>query len=704
LDSDPNWEERMRSTLRWLFPALLALSVTGCPSADKELSDGRRVVVLFTTDEHSHLLAVAPEVDDWPLPTTAGTGKLVSGVARRFAILKAQRDAAAARGADAITLSSGDFSQGTLASAAWIATSPELVAMKRMGYDAVSLGNHEFDLGPTALAAAIGAAASAGAIPPLVLTNVYFSSTSPADDALAGLYGAGNLIAPSRVITTASGLKIGIVASMGVAAGTVAGAAPPVTFWPSTATTNQQKLLSIVGAVQTAVTTLRQTQDVDAVILLGHGGIGAEGGSVGEDEVLAGYLTGVDLVVSGHSHRSTPTPRIMYAAGGKPVPVVQAKAYGREVGMVELVFPDDPAQPVRLDPAGTAFLPVDDRTLPTTDAAFITELVTRTIGYLEVGNPAVPSYASFLEETLSTITGTTITDNAAVPGDLYFYPLGQTDFDVIGNAPGETNAMNLDTDAMLAAAAKYVTIAPTYVAVQASGPIRGDLLVGETGVITFADLYRVVPLGGDPTVPNPATDPNAVPGFPLVRAIIPTAAVRAVFETLLQQSLLDGDFFVAPSGLLVHYDMTRPAYDKTKVCNLGAAGLCPGWVTYVGLPDGTPLYDVGNPALAAFDYFAVNPQTHALPVVTTLYIASFASAFGVPLLSDAGTPLPSPAAGIIRRTDGSAVKDHESLAEYVIAQCAANAANPGFLPSRYDASTPEGTVPRRMVNCAGGCP
>ncbi|HSN90734.1 MAG TPA: metallophosphoesterase [Anaeromyxobacteraceae bacterium] len=689
----------MRSTLRWLFPALLALSLAGCPSADKDEGSGRRLVVLFTTDEHSHLLAVAPEVDDWPLtPPAAGTGALVGGVARRMAILEAERAAAADRGADTITLSSGDFSQGTLASAAWLATSSELVLMSRMGYHAVSLGNHEFDLGPAGLAAAIGTAYGRGALPPLVLTNVYFSATSAADDALAALYGPGNLVAPSRVVTTAQGLRIGIVASMGVRAGTVAGGAPPVAFWPASATTTGQKFGSIVVALQTAVTALRQAPDpVDAVILLGHGGIGPEGGQIGEDEALAGYLTGVDLVVSGHTHLNTPAPRIVYAPGGKPVPVVQAKPYGREVGKVELVFPDDPARPVRLDPAGSEFIPVDDRVLPTTDAGILGELYT-VMGYLEAGNPAVPAYPSFLEETLSTVTGTAVTDDGGAFGDLYFYRLCDTTFDVVGLAPGETNAMNLDTDAMLAAANTFYLDGPTAVALQASGPIRGDLLAGATGQITFADLYRVVPLGADPTA-NPLADPNALPGFPLVRAIIPTAGLRAAFEGTLQYSLLDGDFFVAPSGLVVSYDMTRPAYDPGT-----ASGLGPGWVTYMALVDGSGtvtlrLYDVTDPTLAATAYFAVNPATHVLPVVTTYYVASFASAFGVPLLDGLGQPT-TPAEIILRRGDGSAVKDHEALGAYVVEACAANG---GFLPSSYDAATTEGHVPRRMIDCTAGC-
>jgi len=240
-------------------------------------------------------------------------------------------------------------------------------------------------------------------------------------------------------------------------------------------------------------------------------------------------------------------------------------------------------------------------------------------------------------------------------------------------------------------------------ALQASGPIRGDLLPGRTNAITFADLYRIVPLGADPTATNPA-DPNKIPGFPLVRVNLFTAELRGAIEGTLQFSMLDGDFFVAPSGLVVEYDLTRSPFDKAATCGLPAAGLCPGWVTRMALVDDTgtetPLYDVSLP----FPHFAVVPTT-LQPVVTTFYVASVASSptVGLTLRDDAGVALtPVGLAGaIIRRGDGSAVKDHESLATYVWDECAANG---GFLPSRYDATTTEGTLPRRMIDCTGGCP
>lgn len=715
----------MRSTLRLLLPLAAVLSVAACRQTPDEVHPNeKRVVILFTTDEHSQLFGSAPELDDFILmqtPALPKTGKLLGGVARRMTVLKTQRDAAAARGVATLTLSSGDFSQGSLASAAWIATSPELAMMSRMGYDAVALGNHEFDLGPKALAAAIGAAGTA--LPPLVLSNIIFDADSTADDDLAALYGDAKPIAPHRVLTTSNGLRIGIVSSMGVGAGTVAGAAPPVRFWAADQTTDEGKFMSVAGMIQAAVNAVR-AQGVDAVILLGHGGIATGAPATGEDEKLAQALTGVDLVLSGHSHLFTPSPRYMYGYGGS-IPVVQPKPYGRNVGKIELVFRGY-APKVQLDPTATEFIDVDDRIAPTTDAAFVTDLQTRTIGALALGlrgqYGAAVTEPSFLEHTLEKITGAPVTPaTEQTAPTLWNFALGKLDFVVDGLSPGETNAMNLDTDAILDAirgvdAGTCPACAATEIAAQASGPIRGDLVPSSyepNHALVFSDLYHVVPLGGDPTAPSPdMANPNsvqrylnAVPGYPLVRFNVPTVMLRIVYEATLQTALLqDGDFFLGASGLEVRYDLSRTPFDTAAVNPANPATLlAPGWVTYMKLAGGTVIYDAGNAAWQASGYFApaMLAPTSVRSIATTLYVAGFAASFGVPLYDDAGQQLASPALAIVSRPDGSHIKDYEALGQYVMKACAANAAHPGYLPGAYDASTAEGQVPRRVRNCTG---
>jgi 2',3'-cyclic-nucleotide 2'-phosphodiesterase (5'-nucleotidase family) len=669
-------------TIGLLLAATLALG--GCEKENDDVRTPSRLTVLFTTDEHSHLYGSSPEVDDFPVPSAPGTGAIVGGMGRVAAVLEAERAAAAARSADTITVSAGDFSQGTLASAAYLALAPELALMRTMKYDAVAIGNHELDLGPGGLAGAIHAALGAG-LPPLVLTNAFFDPLDEGDDLLAALHGPGNAIAPSRVIETAAGLRIGVVGVMGLAAGIdAAAAASPLAFWDPAATTPGEQLGSIVATVQEAVTALR-AQGVDAVIVLGHGGIGATPADQGGDQLLAASVAGIDLVVSGHSHLSTAEPIWVEDPEGHLVPIVQPKPCGAEVGRVELVL--GAGARAALDPARTAFIPVDDGTVPTADPE-VGAILASVRGYLEVG-PGAP--ASFLERALSYVEGAEVSDDPDVLGDLYFRTLGHTTFDVVGRGLGETNGMNLDTDAMLAAARAVHTAHPTVAALQARGAIRSDLRAGRTGDITFADVFDVVPLGADPTVAV-STDPAAaaavmpqIPGYPLVRFDVFTVELRAALEVALLQSVRDPDFFVGPSGLVVDYDMTRaPLFDP-------AEPLGPGWIERIAVvgEDGAEtevLYDVAQAGWNG-SHFVADPFA-LQPVVATYYVASFAQLAGITPKDDGGVALSAVAAGILRRGDGSAVKDHEALAKYVRDECLANG---GELPDRYG-----GSVPRRM--------
>src|SRR5580692_5153024 len=68
---------------------------------------GKQVVVLFTSDEHSHLFAFSPELDDFPMATKPGSGTLVGGIARRVTVLAQERAAAAAANKDSILVSAG---------------------------------------------------------------------------------------------------------------------------------------------------------------------------------------------------------------------------------------------------------------------------------------------------------------------------------------------------------------------------------------------------------------------------------------------------------------------------------------------------------------------------------------------------------------------------------------------------------------------
>src|ERR1700682_6106433 len=163
--------------MRRLVPLTCALALPcdgGKPS--------RKLVLLHTNDEHSHLLGSGPEADDFAITYLAsspapGSGLIKGGASRRAVVLKAERDAATAAGADTLTVSAGDNMMGTLTQIAATTASPDYRVMKMLGYDVTTLGNHEFDFGPNALATIIDAAKTGpgAGIPPIVASNIHFS-------------------------------------------------------------------------------------------------------------------------------------------------------------------------------------------------------------------------------------------------------------------------------------------------------------------------------------------------------------------------------------------------------------------------------------------------------------------------------------------------------------------------------------------------
>jgi 5'-nucleotidase len=670
----------MRTFRLAALAALTALAVVGC-SKDDDAERPRRITILFTTDEHSHLFAFGNEGADWPLPSVAGDGSLVGGVARRATILDAERAAAAQRGGDSVVVSSGDFSQGTLAAVAFVPSNPDLGLMRLLGYEVVALGNHEFDLGPAALAAALGGSVSRAEAPPLVLTNVAFDGADPADDSLAALYGergSGKPITRSHVVVTQRGLRIGFVSSMGYDAARAAFVAAPVRFADAAATTRDAFIASAAEMIQAEVDSLRAS-GVDAIVMLGHGGIAENPAVPGDDERLAKLLTGVDLILAGHTHLEG--QRSYVGPDGFQVPILAAPALGRAVGRVELMLHEG-GRPTMIEDQ-TAFLPVDSATAPTA-SAFVRGALAWVIAGIE---------AAFLPDTLTAIEGAPVTDDPSVVGDLYFRKLCSTPFTVTGlRQPGETNALNLDTDALLAVALGIGL--PSDVALQYSGGSRADFFPGD---ITMADVFRMAPLGGDPT--------TGTPGYPLIRAATTTAELRAAIEGTLPMAyplspIYSPDFYLAPAGLRVVYDPSRTPLDP-------ANPIGPGWVTEMALVAGdgreTLLYDATADLGGGLPPGWTSDPTALRSIVTTYIVGAFAESFGITLRDpETGEPLASlDDAVVVWPGTPHTIKDHQVIGRYLKGACAANG---GELPSIYDETRTEGAVPRRVVCEGAACP
>lgn len=83
-----------------------------------------------------------------------------------------------------------------------------------------------------------------------------------------------------------------------------------------------------VGNMQKVVNQLREVHKVDAVLLLSHNGMDV-------DLKLASQVTGIDIIMGGHTHDVTPVPQIVGNAGGKTF-VTNAGTAGNFIGVLDL--------------------------------------------------------------------------------------------------------------------------------------------------------------------------------------------------------------------------------------------------------------------------------------------------------------------------------------------------------------------------------
>lgn len=652
-------------------------------------SADRHVVILFTSDEHSHVFAFSPERDDYPTATTPGTGALKGGVARRAAVIAAERKAASDAGKDSILVSAGDNQMGCLPHLAFESQSVDYGTMKALGYDVTTFGNHEFDFGPKALAKSITAAQGGTGLPPIVASNIHFSATDPGDDDLAALYSANAAddkpVHPYRVLTMKSGLRIGVFGYVGINAAHVAPNKGPVAFSapvdPKTDGDLTANLPALYADLQPVVDKLRNEEKVDLVVALSHAGIrdGSSAATIaaGEDPQVCQHVGGIDLIVSGHAHNHDPAPvNVTNDATQKPCLVLNGGAFGEELGRVEFTVPADTKKGVTWDAASQKLLPIDDTTVPDATMASKLDGIVKDV-------EAAGASGSTLAALLSHAEGMSIADDPATVGDLYFHKLASTDFDVT-----DTHALEwLSADAMLAEAdALHAagSLPATQIGLESGGVIRSVLKKGATGAISAADAFDVVPLGSSPV--------DGSIGYPLVRGTITGFELRAVLEFALAQGPVDSDFDLGFAGLKVEFDKTRPVVAKKA----DLVDPTKGQVMRISLDtdhsDGFEQYDQ-----VIYDRNANIDLGMNVSVITSSYIAQFAGDAGVTLKDDASNPITVTQA-IVKRTgtgaDGTEVKQIEAFFGYLFSSPA------GKLPSTYDVTS--AAVTKRWV-CQKGC-
>jgi 5'-nucleotidase len=502
-------EALSRRALLGSTAAVGALLVVGTNTGGaREKKTMKTFTILHTNDMHSNFIGMGPASDYTPF--TLNDDQTRGGYARLAALIAKRKAARQAQG-PVLILDAGDFSMGTPFAAASREIGGELQLMAHMGYEATTFGNHEFDLGTDGLGKAIAVAAKAGRVPAILAANTVVSGTDATLADLQRLTKEG-VIRPYLVIER-GGIRFGVFGVIGKEA----------IFYT---TPGANSFSDAIETARSTVKTLRETEKVDVVICLSHGGVEKDKSghyTDGDDVRLPKAVPGIDIVIGGHSHTELTEPIIV---NGR-TPVVQTGLEGRNLG--ELVVTVD---------AGAGTLKVESYQLHPIDDSII-------------GDRAI---ADAIEQLKNPVTAAVF----ASRGYSIDQPLAITSQDLpntFTDIAASTLLANLCTDAFRKATRADIGFT-------AGGMIRAPLMRGKTGVITVYDVFAVAPLGYG------VVDTTA--GSALVTGYFTGLELKHLLEFfLVDNAAHPGEYFPRTSGARFHYDKSRPVFDVVTGIELG---------------------------------------------------------------------------------------------------------------------------------------
>lgn len=464
------------------------------------------LTIIHTNDLHSHLMGFPPELDFTPDKT--GDDATLGGWARVATVIRREK---AARANPSLVLDAGDFTMGSLFHMLAREEAIELSLLKRMGYDMVTLGNHEFDLMPDGLARILAAGRRNG-MPEVVFSAARFSAESAKDDTLEAAFKKG-LFKPYSV-KVINGVKIGFFGIMGEVAIGDAPFASPVKFTPP------------VEAAREMVKLLREKEKVDMVICLSHSGLFE--GSKSEDEVLAREVRGIDIIISGHTHTLLEKPLVV---GGTII--VQAWEYGKRVGVLDVAWNNGRAA-------------VKNYTMITIDDSIPAD---RDIQW------RIDSYIGDIDRRVLREHGLS-----------YWKIIAHTKFDM-PIVEDEAPVGNLIADSIRWYANKYDydpadPVTKVVASIEANGVIRDSLMMGKTGRLSVADVFRTIPLG---------IGMDGTMAYPLVSCYLYGSEIKKAMEILTSIYPLKGSsYFLQISGVRFTYNPRRAVFDRVTNIWMGS--------------------------------------------------------------------------------------------------------------------------------------
>lgn len=281
------------------FAAFLLCLVLAAPAA---AADRVVVTVLQTSDLHANLLP-------WDYARGAEGAWGLARAATRIRQIRKESP-------NVLLLDGGDTIQG--APAGWLeARRPSggphfiAVAMNALGYDAMSVGNHEFNFGMD------------------VLRRAQTDSSFPWLSANTRNASDGSAAFPEVLVKELGGVRVGVLGLT----------TPNIPGWEPALNRPGLRWEDPVETAKRLVPVLRHERGCDVVVVLFHSGLEADpetgdpNGTGHENRVvaLARDVPGIDLILTGHTHRKLSMIRV------HGVPVMQPGRWGEVLARVDLV-------------------------------------------------------------------------------------------------------------------------------------------------------------------------------------------------------------------------------------------------------------------------------------------------------------------------------------------------------------------------------
>ena len=289
--------ENRREFLKKAALGSIALGAGMWPDLSYGANANSRLTILHTNDMHSFVE---------PLPADGRKYGGFGGMARRAALVEEIRK----EEKHVLLLDAGDIFQGTPYFNVF-GGELEFKLMSKMKYDAATLGNHEFDNGLEGIKDQLEHATF-----PFLSANYDFSKTILA-----------NTFAPYKIFDKGN-IRVGVF-GLGIA---LEGLVNKQLY-------KETRYLDPVGTAKEMVEELK-SKDCDLIICLSHLGYEYQTEMV-SDVKLAQQVSGIDLIIGGHTHTFLDTPRTILNPDLKPVLINQVGWAGINLGRIDYNFQID---------------------------------------------------------------------------------------------------------------------------------------------------------------------------------------------------------------------------------------------------------------------------------------------------------------------------------------------------------------------------